>query len=313
VITCSQRPTAIEQKTVCPWGCVGKVLPVSSSPAFEGWVHGVLECSSCGIWFSVPYSSSMSEDDHWDDLYHANYSPYRKKLKHRHREARFAWLSKHRLAWLLPAPLRPSFPVAFGSKRSLEIGCGSGADLRRLVDLGWDATGLEPHEEAAKRARQWSGATVLVKRFPTRELLPSSFDFILAQQVLEHLPSPVQAGREIAKLLRPGGVVQISVPNCQSWAAQKFGPHWAGWDVPRHRIHFTPHSLAQWGRASGLVDVRVQTLIHAGWIRRSARQCVGKGSTYLSKSRLGASLAARWGQWNGQGDSLLLLARKPLR
>jgi SAM-dependent methyltransferase len=41
-----------------------------------------------------------------------------------------------------------------------------------------------------------------------------SFDAILCTEVLEHLPNPVKALQEFARLLRPGGVLLLTAPFC---------------------------------------------------------------------------------------------------
>lgn len=264
----------------------------------------VLECSSCRLRFSSVLGSLTEDAYSWNELYGDDYLPYHKTPK---RESSSSWPGRLLFDWMGRC-FGESLPRPFGTGRSLEIGCASGSDLRRLVDLGWCATGIEPHHQAAERARRWSGARVLEASFPAKGLRSGSFDLIVAQQVLEHLNDPMRAGREMARLLRPGGLAYITVPNSESWGAKTFGAEWVGWDVPRHRTHFTKESLARWSRDSGLAVERMATLKRAGWIRQSARRGKGRKSACLS-SRWGASLYARLGAWSGCGESLLLLAR----
>jgi ubiquinone/menaquinone biosynthesis C-methylase UbiE len=42
----------------------------------------------------------------------------------------------------------------------------------------------------------------------------SSFDAVMCIEVLEHLPQPVDALRELCRLLKPGGVLILSAPFC---------------------------------------------------------------------------------------------------
>jgi hypothetical protein len=44
-------------------------------------------------------------------------------------------------------------------------------------------------------------------------------------------------------LLRPGGLVAINVPNWESFDRQPFGPHWQGFDTPRHLYVFSRETL----------------------------------------------------------------------
>ena len=50
----------------------------------------------------------------------------------------------------------------------------------------------------------------------------ASFDAILCVEVLEHLPNPIQALAELARLLRPGGTLVLTAPFC---AFTHFAPH----------------------------------------------------------------------------------------
>jgi SAM-dependent methyltransferase len=50
----------------------------------------------------------------------------------------------------------------------------------------------------------------------------ASFDAVLCTEVLEHLPDPVRAIEEMARLLRPGGVFIITAP---FWSLTHFAPY----------------------------------------------------------------------------------------
>lgn len=266
----------------------------------------VAECARCQLRFTVP-----TVIDDWSEFYGDHYAPYRKRLKQHRKEARARWLSDKLGPWLAGRLAPTRFPLPFGNGRALEIGCGAGSDLRRMVDLGWEVTGLEPSSSAAEKASRWSGASVLVDFFPSSRLSHRSFQLIVAQQVIEHLDSLDTMGAEIARLLAPGGRLFISVPNCDSWSARQFGPGWIGWDLPRHRTHFTRQTLARWAQEAGLVVDSVKTQSHAHWISQSASQTKAPKKPSIFARRTWASLANRYTAWTDQGDSLLLWARKP--
>jgi len=50
----------------------------------------------------------------------------------------------------------------------------------------------------------------------------ASFDACLCTEVLEHLPHPIEALRELARLLRPGGRLILTAPFC---SLTHFSPH----------------------------------------------------------------------------------------
>jgi SAM-dependent methyltransferase len=74
-------------------------------------------------------------------------------------------------------------------------------------DGGGDATGLQ--------TGTWDQSRVDIVCDITEIPEPDeSFDAVLCTEVLEHLPSPVAALREMARLLRPGGTMLLTAPFC---------------------------------------------------------------------------------------------------
>ncbi len=99
----------------------------------------------------------------------------------------------------------------------LDIGSGPGtitADLARLVAPG-RVTALETSDEIVALTR--AGVTAagvdnvdyLVGDVHALDLPDDSFDVVHAHQVLQHLPDPIQALREMVRVCRPGGVVAV--------------------------------------------------------------------------------------------------------
>src|SRR5947208_349797 len=97
--------------------------------------------------------------------------------------------------------------------RILDAGCGTGALLEALRhDPGRESVGLDFAEAALQFCRQ-RGYDRLVRG--DLEALPfadARFDAVTALDVLEHVPDDHAAAREIARVLRPGGVLVASVP-----------------------------------------------------------------------------------------------------
>lgn len=72
-------------------------------------------------------------------------------------------------------------------------------------------------------------------------LAEASFDAIMCVEVLEHVPAPVEALREMTRLLRPGGLLLITAPFC---ALTHFAPYFYQTGYTRY---FYEHWLAQLG------------------------------------------------------------------
>ncbi|MGK5553743.1 methyltransferase domain-containing protein [Actinomadura kijaniata] len=124
-------------------------------------------------------------------------------------------LSSHRwrtaensAAYLLPH-LRPGLSV-------LDVGCGPGTittGLAERVAPGGRVVGVDPAgsvvAEAAREAAERGLADVT---FATGDVYAldfpdDAFDVVHAHQVLQHLPDPVAALREMRRVCRPGGIV----------------------------------------------------------------------------------------------------------
>lgn len=127
----------------------------------------------------------------------------------------------------------------------LDIGTAGGDFLLLMRSRGWSVTGIEP----AERASNPHDLTIHRLRFPEdSRQLDEQYDVITAWAVFEHLHNPLQAFREAARLLRPGGQLIIQVPNLKS----VYGRYSMQEDVPRHLYFFNRSTLAAYARCCGL-------------------------------------------------------------
>jgi SAM-dependent methyltransferase len=94
----------------------------------------------------------------------------------------------------------------------LDVGCnyGFGAHLGKTL-LGWDVVGIEPGSAGRRGAREL--------QLPIRDefllettVFDRKFDFVLASEVLEHVPDPAGFLKAIAAQLAPGGHLVITTP-----------------------------------------------------------------------------------------------------
>lgn len=110
-----------------------------------------------------------------------------------------------------------------GTGRVLEIGCGDGTFGAAMKAWGVaQVIGIELFEDAARAA-----ATRIDRVLHTdalqgiQRLAGETFDCIVCNDVLEHLPDPWTVLRQAHGLLNPGGVVVASIPNLRYFPVLK--------------------------------------------------------------------------------------------
>jgi 2-polyprenyl-3-methyl-5-hydroxy-6-metoxy-1,4-benzoquinol methylase len=95
---------------------------------------------------------------------------------------------------------------------ALDIGAGFGDFGAELQSRGWEVKGTEVSADAVTRARD--RGVVLQLGQPEDIAWPAqSFDLVTMWHVLEHLPFPGRTLDECTRLIRPGGMLIVAVPN----------------------------------------------------------------------------------------------------
>ncbi|MGD2087767.1 MAG: class I SAM-dependent methyltransferase [Candidatus Aminicenantes bacterium] len=102
--------------------------------------------------------------------------------------------------------------------KMVDLGCGSGALSSLFTKLGWEVVSCD-HDDLFNNGLQKIDfvKTDLNEDFP----FESEFcNLVVAKQVIEHLNNPTHFLSEIARILRPGGIVFLSTPNISSLASR---------------------------------------------------------------------------------------------
>lgn len=99
----------------------------------------------------------------------------------------------------------------------LDVGCGTGVMITLpLAGFGYHILGIDLDSEsiaAARKLNPFSNASFAV--LEVEELVQSGmvFDAVVCSEVLEHLDQPAQMLRTLRKLIKPNGILLITVPN----------------------------------------------------------------------------------------------------
>jgi SAM-dependent methyltransferase len=179
------------------------------------------------------------------------------------------WQHRLKRAWhqLDGMPAVDRLPV---EGRVLDVGAGTGEQVAELLQLGYEAFGLEPNAQAVAIARS-RGRPV---HHGTAEAPPfgdATFDTVILSQVLEHLVDPVAAVASLRRLLRPGGRLIVLTPNVYGLPQRLFGREWAHWHPPYHVHLFGRRQIRSAIARAGYRVEQVTTLTPSFWLNMSVQ------------------------------------------
>lgn len=147
------------------------------------------------------------------------------------------------------ALLTPLLPAPAAGRRILDAGCGTGWNLQELSVFG-DTYGVDLSPLAVITTRR-RGGRVTQGNLLGLPYASSSFDVVTSFDVLYHawVVDDAQAVRELARVLKPGGLMLVKVPALRIlWGAHDEAVH------SRHR--YTRSELEQLLEGAGLQLVR---------------------------------------------------------
>jgi SAM-dependent methyltransferase len=133
------------------------------------------------------------------------------------------------------------------AKRVLDVGAGHGMLLALLHELGHYCEGVDFTDARPAHSAVYSGRRIAFQQCNVEiEALPftdGSFDAVVCCQVLEHfIHSHLPAVREMRRVLRDGGIVEIDVPNAASFRnrSRMLRGKNITYDYREHYLHAAP-------------------------------------------------------------------------
>ena len=194
--------------------------------------------------------------------------------------------------WSMLAPLYSTFfkatilPSPRGIATALDVGCGIGKLLVDLEALGWTVSGVETNAKAASYARQELNLDVITGELTDAGYPDHSFALVTLMHVLEHVSKPTGLLEEISRILVPGGLLLLMLPNIESLEFKLFGKDWYSLDIPRHLSHFSPKTLQYAVQSTDLVVRRIVSQPNSYSLAHSLLRKFGERDSRTGKYQL---------------------------
>jgi len=145
--------------------------------------------------------------------------------------------------------------------RLLDVGCGQGELLEAARARGWRVQGVEPMEAASEVARE-RGLDVVTAVLEDSGLPERAYDVVSAFHVLEHVPDAPAFLAELARRVRPEGLVVAESPNWDSVLRRATGAGWMHLRPLEHLVHLSPAGMRLALERAGLEPVAIRTPSH---------------------------------------------------
>ncbi|MFM2129204.1 MAG: hypothetical protein RL477_750 [Pseudomonadota bacterium] len=319
VSTFREKPLAVDTDTRCLL-CGGPTAGVLSA-VFDNrfgapGTCAIVRCADCEQLQTAPRLTEAELAGTYETYYNYGsgataYARFRERLVR-------SWL--YRLWLAIDGDI--TFQTVKGAGRLLDVGCNEGRGLEQFRRNGFDAEGQEINHKAADmaRARGFAVATEPLSRLRADH----AFDVVVLSNVLEHASDPRAMLTDVARLLRRGGEVWITLPNARSVWRGVFGRQWINWHVPYHITHFDIGTLGRLLGQSGFAVATARNETPALWIAQSViaalfarpgRPCRQMRSIFIVAPLIAAVRLLMfpvlwWFNRRGRGDALVVHARK---
>lgn len=174
------------------------------------------------------------------DVYDENYFNGKNSFFWKAGYGGYGWFSRRYFDNLF-TPLKP-FLKTSGKMRVLDIGCAYGFMLERFpahfVKYGTDVSRYAI-DIAKKRLKK---GTFIVADIEKKAPFPkNSFDYIVCNDVIEHLNNPKRALIHMCEMLKPNGILYLTTPNRNEIRKRLF---WYA-DKQEHHISLFTHQTLQ--------------------------------------------------------------------
>jgi len=204
--------------------------------------HLVYRCGHCGVGFFDQPALNYELPDYHQMVKVDNSSPEKQTVDEAEQVEKFNALDEDGLS----------------SKVITDIGCGHGHFLNFIKDKAKEIIAVEPSQSLQLKLKD-NGYNVYSYCQEALKDWRGLVDIAVSFAVLEHLDNPVEFLKEIKALLKPGGTLLLSTPNCENWLIKFLPESYASFFYRYvHRWYFNKDSLEFISKAAGFREVEIK-------------------------------------------------------
>jgi SAM-dependent methyltransferase len=147
-------------------------------------------------------------------------------------------------------------------KGALDIGCGDGAFLERLMELGFsDVLGVEPSKAPYQAAKPEIREMIKLGVFSAESYKDRKFSLITCFQTMEHINDPKELCTQSYELLKKGGAFLSVLHNYRSLSAKILGKKSPIFDI-EHLQLFSINSIKYLLSETGFNNITVAPIFN---------------------------------------------------
>ncbi len=270
---------------------MGRVSPIKTftSPTVKGGFHKIA-CNLCGADDTRPY---LQDKDYLFvrcrscGLVYQNPQPKPDEVALRYNDSYFNYEYSNEdnffnlmLLGLADAGFHNSELERWQDKTFLDIGCATGKLLAYMQNRNWKVRGVEICKESAEYGIKQRGVPIFIGTLPQAKLRSESFSLIHFSHLIEHVADPRALLAEVRRILKPGGRVIITTPNCTGFQARLFKNAWRS-AIADHLFLFSQKTLMRLLKSLQFNIYKVVTW--GGLAKGTAPQFLKKPADYLAK------------------------------
>lgn len=192
-----------------------------------GHHHAIVRCRRCSLVYANPRFAQSDLLEEYEQVVDPLYE--------QEREGRVLTFERHL------EPIEQLVGDHHG-KKILDVGAYTGVFVEIARRRGWDASGTELSEWAARVGRE-RGLELFNGTLEEAAFPDDHFDVATSWDVVEHLADPRGHLQEIHRILKPGGLIVIHTIDIDAPFARLAGARWP-WLMEMHIVYFSRRTLA---------------------------------------------------------------------